>query len=134
MMNQGHLVGELVRRITGKSLKRFIADEIAGPLGADFRLGVEEKDWHRTVDIVLPPGLPMGGFDADSLLVRAIAGALVTAEASMTPGFRETEIGASNGFGNARSLCRIGSVVSLEGSVDRKIYLSPGTIDKMLQE
>ena len=34
--NQGHLVGELIRRITGKTFKKFVAEEIAGPLGADY--------------------------------------------------------------------------------------------------
>jgi CubicO group peptidase (beta-lactamase class C family) len=37
-LNQGHLAGEVIRRTTGKSLKQFIAEEIAGPLGADFQL------------------------------------------------------------------------------------------------
>lgn len=134
MMNQGHLVGEIVRRITGRSLKQFIDENIANPLGADFRLGVEEKDWSRTADIVPPPDFPTDGMDPESLMVRAMAGAPVTAQASMTPGFRGAEIGAANGFGNARSLCRIGSVVTLEGAVDGKKYLSPGTVDKMLQE
>ncbi len=38
-LNYGHLVGELVRRISGKPLKQFVAEEIAGPLGADRRCG-----------------------------------------------------------------------------------------------
>ncbi|MEV6126894.1 serine hydrolase domain-containing protein [Streptomyces violaceusniger] len=40
--NQGHLVGELVRRVTGKPMEAFVADEIAGPLGADFQIGAGE--------------------------------------------------------------------------------------------
>ena len=134
MLNQGHLTGELVRRISGKSLKQFIAEEIAGPLGADFRLGLEEKDWPRTADIVPPPDFPMDGVDPESLMFRVMTGGPITAQASMTPEFRATEIGAANGFGNARSLCRIGSIVSLEGVVDGKKYLAPGTIGKMLEE
>ena len=31
--NQGHLVGEVIRRITNRTFKQFVADEIAGPLG-----------------------------------------------------------------------------------------------------
>lgn len=34
-LNQGHLVGEVMRRITGVPLGKFVAQEIAGPLGAD---------------------------------------------------------------------------------------------------
>lgn len=50
----GHLLGELVRRITGKSLKNYIMKEIAGPLDADFQIGVEMKNWHRAATLVPP--------------------------------------------------------------------------------
>ncbi|SPO04725.1 probable beta-lactamase [Cephalotrichum gorgonifer] len=134
MFNHGHLIGELVRRTTGKSLKQFIAEEIATPLGADFRLGLEEHDWPRAATLVPPPPFPREMLDPESLLLKTMAGAPVKAEDAATPGFRAADIGAGNGFGNARSLCRIGSVVSLEGVVDGKKYLSPRTIDNMLQE
>ncbi|RMJ26907.1 beta-lactamase [Aspergillus sp. HF37] len=134
ILNQGHLVGELVRRTTGKSLRQFIADEIATPLDADFRLGVEEENWPRTAEITSPPAIPLGDVDSESVMARAFVAPLIKAKHSMTPGFRAAEIGAANGFGNARALCRIGSVASLAGTVDGKRYLSPQTVDKMLQE
>ena len=40
----GYLVGELVRRISGKSLGIYFRDEIAGPLGLDFYIGLSGKD------------------------------------------------------------------------------------------
>ncbi|KAJ5933981.1 beta-lactamase [Penicillium verhagenii] len=53
--NQGHLIGEIVYRITGKPLGDFIRDELAGPLQADFQLGLkEEPDWSRVADVVPP--------------------------------------------------------------------------------
>jgi len=134
LLNQGHLVGEIVRRISGTPLKQFIADEIATPLDADFRLGLEEKDWPRAADIIPPPAIPLDALDPESFLARAVAGSPVPAEAAMTPGFRASELGAVNGFGNARSLARIGSILSLGGTVDGRKYLSPGTIDKILEE
>lgn len=134
LMNQGHMIGELVRRITGKSLKQFIADEIAGPLGADFRLGVPEHDWPRTAEVIPPPLLPMDGLDPNSVMAKSFVGPPASAKVYMTPGFRNAEIGAANGFSNARALARIGSLVSLNGTVDGKQYLSPAVIDRMLQE
>jgi CubicO group peptidase (beta-lactamase class C family) len=134
LLSQGHLVGELVRRTTGKSLRQFIADEIAAPLRADFRLGNEEENWPRTAEVTSPPAVPLDGVDAESVMARAFVAPLMKAKHSMTPGFRVAEIGAANGFGNARSLCRIGSMVSLAGTVDGTRYLSPQTVDKMLQE
>ena len=63
-LNYGHLVGELVRRVSGKPLKQFVAEEIAGPLGADFQIGAAESDWARIADVVPPPPLP---FDLEAL-------------------------------------------------------------------
>ncbi len=46
----GHLVGEVVRRLGGRSPGRFLADEIAGPLGLDIRIGVDEGALERVAD------------------------------------------------------------------------------------
>src|SRR5262249_10875547 len=43
-LNFGHLLGEVLRRVTGKTLKQFVAEEIAGPLGADFQIGAAAAD------------------------------------------------------------------------------------------
>src|ERR1700728_3133921 len=58
-LNFGHLIGEVVRRISGKPLKQFVAEEIAGPLGADFQIGAAESDWARIADVTPPPPLPL---------------------------------------------------------------------------
>src|SRR6516225_1897217 len=43
-INFGHLIGEVLRRITGRTLKAFVAEDLAGPLGADFQIGASERD------------------------------------------------------------------------------------------
>src|ERR1700689_3901358 len=58
-LNFGHLVGEVVRRVSGKPLKQFVAEEIAGPLGADFQIGAAQADWGRIADVIPPPPLPI---------------------------------------------------------------------------
>ncbi|CAG8311400.1 unnamed protein product [Penicillium salamii] len=135
MLNHGHLIGELVRRVSGKPLKQFIADELADPLGADFALGVSDEKQARTSDIVPPPPLDLPeGIDMDSIMVKTFLNPVPDAKASMTPEYRAAEIGAANGFTNARGLGRIASIVSLNGTVDNKQYLSPQTIEKIYQE
>ncbi|KAJ5203839.1 beta-lactamase [Penicillium cinerascens] len=134
LISWGHMMGELVRRISGKSLTQFISDEIATPLGADFRLGLPEQDYSRTADIVPPPPVSLDGIDAASLVVRAMVGSAMDPTLPNQTGFRKSEIGAANGFSNARALARIGSVISLDGVVDGKKYLSSGTLDKMMEE
>ena len=53
-VTQGYLIGEVVRRITGVSIGTWFASEVAGPLGADFFIGLPESEDHR-VSLVIPP-------------------------------------------------------------------------------
>jgi CubicO group peptidase (beta-lactamase class C family) len=133
-ISQGHLVGELVRRVTGKPLKEFISEEIAGPLGADFQLGALEKDWSRISKVVPPPSLPFSAPDDGSVTSKTLKSAPLQATDSQTPGFRHAELGASNGFGNARSMNLILSTILVNGEVDGKRFLSPATIDRIFEE
>ena len=135
-LNFGHLVGEVVRRISGKTLKQFVAEEIAGPLGADFQIGAAESDWHRISDVIPPPPLPFdfAALDPDSPAVKTLTGPLVPAEVANTPGWRRADIGAANGHANARSVARIMSMVALGGEVDGVRLLSQDTIDLIFRE
>lgn len=106
-ITQGYLIGEIVRRVTGRSLGQFFADEIAGPMGADFWIGTPEAIFDRIADLI-PPGtdaLP-SGLAEDSVAARTFLSPPVVAEAAMTKGWRQAEIPAANGHGNARSVVR----------------------------
>jgi len=135
-LNFGHLVGEVVRRITGKSLKQFVAEEIAGPLDADFQIGAAEADWGRIADVVAPPPLPIdfSALSPDSPVVRTFTGPLASAETANTAGWRSADIGAANGHGNARSVARILSVIARGGEVDGVRLLRPETIELIFDE
>ena len=135
-LNQGHMVGELVRRISGKPLKRFVAEEIAGPLGADFQIGAAERDWHRIADVVPPPPLPfdMDAIDVQSPAFKTMTGPVPDAAAANTSDWRGADMGACNGHGNARSVARIMSALALGGEVDGIRLLSQKTIDVIFDE
>ncbi len=135
-LNYGHLVGEVVRRISGTTLKQFVAEEIAGPLGADFQIGAEESDWDRIADVVPPPPLPfdLAALDPASPTVRTLTGPAITADVANTPGWRGADLGAVNGHGNARSVARVMSTVARGGEVDGIRLLGQGTIDLIFRE
>jgi CubicO group peptidase (beta-lactamase class C family) len=135
-LNYGHLVGELVRRISGKTLKQFVAEEIAGPLGADFQIGAAESDWDRIAPVVPPPPLPfdLDTLDPDSVTVKTLTGPMVMADVANTPAWRRADIGAANGHGNARSVARVMSVVARGGEVDGVRLLGQETIDLIFRE
>ena len=86
-LNYGHLVGELVRRISGKPLRQFVAEEIAGPLGADFQIGAAEGDWARIADVVPPPPLPfdLQALGPDSPAVKTLTGRPSTPPSPIRP-------------------------------------------------
>ena len=135
-LNQGHLVGEVVRRVTGRSLGRYFAEEIAGPLGADFHIGLAPEHDHRVSNVVPPPPLPfdLNTMDANSVAFKTFTGPAPDARAAWTPAWRRAEIGAANGHGNARAVARIQSIVANGGVYDGVRLLSPQTIAAIFEE
>src|SRR6185436_19785103 len=56
-LTYGHLIGEVIRRITGQRVGEFLAAQVAGPLGADFHIGLSPSEHHRIANVVPPPSL-----------------------------------------------------------------------------
>ncbi len=135
-LNQGHLVGEVIRRITGTQLGAFFAKEIAGPLGADFHIGLDPSHFGRVSNVVPPPAMPvdMSTLPPDSPAMKTFTGPALDATWAWTDAWRKADIGAANGHGNARSVARVQSIVSNGGEIDGIRLLSPKTIDLIFQE
>ena len=126
----------MLRRITGRTLKQFVAEEIAGPLDADFQIGAADSDWGRIADVVPPPPLSfdIAALDPDSPLVKTLTGPPIEWGVANTPGWRRADIGAGNGHGNARSMARIMSVVARGGEAGGVRLLRPDTVDMIFRE
>ncbi|WP_432420595.1 serine hydrolase domain-containing protein [Nocardia carnea] len=135
-LNYGHLIGELVRRITGRSLGEFFAAELAGPLHADFYIGTGPEKAGRIATLVPPAAtrFDMAALDPDSVLVKTLTSPLLDIAATATPAWRAAEIGGVNGHGNARSVARVQSLISCGGELDGRRYLSPDTIELIFRE
>ncbi|MEV0621852.1 serine hydrolase domain-containing protein [Nonomuraea sp. NPDC050404] len=129
----GHLLGELVRRVDGRSLTDFVARELAGPLGADVQIGAREQDWHRIAPVVPPPPLAfdLAGMDPAGVAVRTFTGPAPDAAVVDTPQWRRAEIGAANGHANARGLVDLLRVVTLGGTAGGVRLLSETTIERI---
>lgn len=134
-LNQGHLVGEVIRRVSGKQLGEFFASEVAGPLGLDFHIGLDPKHFDRISNVVPPPPLPfdLEAMDQESPAVKTMTGPAPVAETSWTDEWRQADIGAANGHGNARSVARAQAAVANGGSVDGIQLLSPATISRIFE-
>lgn len=134
-LNHGHLVGELVRRVTGRTLGQVLAEEFAGPLGADYWIGAPAEIDPRVAPLVAPPAstTDFSRLPADSLFLKTMGNPSMPTAISTTRGYLGAEIGAANGQGNARSVARLQSLISHDGLVDGRKFLSPSTIDRIFE-
>jgi len=124
-ISQGYLLGEIVKRVTGRSLGTFFADEVASPLGADFHIGTPESCDPR-VARVIPPSSGIGGTDIapDSIAMRTLANPALGAEFSWRRDWRRAEIPAAGGHGNARSVALCHTPTACGGSARGVTLLS----------
>jgi CubicO group peptidase (beta-lactamase class C family) len=133
--NQGHLLGEVLRRVDGRHLKQYVADELAGPLGADFRIGAREEDWERISPVIPPPPLPidMSTLDPAGPMFRCFTGPVADAARANTPEWRRADMGALNGHSNARGVLDIMRTVTLAGGAGGGPLLSEKTRDRAFE-
>jgi CubicO group peptidase (beta-lactamase class C family) len=132
---QGFLVGEVIRRITNKTFEKFVADEIAGPLGADFQVGARERDVDRVASLVAPPRPESAGDpDPASISMRTFTAPVMSVKATATPEWRAADLGALNGHSNARGVLDVLRVLSLGGEAGGVRLLSPKTIELVFDQ
>ncbi|MCP5178438.1 MAG: beta-lactamase family protein [Pseudomonadales bacterium] len=123
-LTQGFLIGEVVRRVSGRSIGQYFRTEIAEPTGADFFIGTPESEFQRIGDLIPPPAGPASGASQDSIAARTFASPAVDARDSRTAGWRKAEIPAANGHGNARSIVRAQTAMANGGVAFGKRILS----------
>jgi CubicO group peptidase (beta-lactamase class C family) len=136
-LTQGYLIGEVVRRITGQSLGVFFAAEIAGPLDADFYIGVPDAVFPRICDLVPPEGdngSILGAGDEASIAARTFSSPVANALDSRTDAWRRAEIPAANGHGNARAVAKIHALLACDGETQGKRLLSAATTKMIMAE
>lgn len=132
----GVLIAEVLRRVTGKTMKQFVAEEIAAPLNADFQIGLLDKDVSRASNSIAPKDNPptQAMPDPGSIPFKTLANPVFTPNFVNTEAIRKADLSSFNGFGNARAMNRIYSTLALGGGVDGVQLLSQKTIDLIFQE
>lgn len=113
----GFLLGELVRRVTGRTLGQYLREQIAGPLGADIFIGLPEELDARVAKLTRPLGepTPAGELDLtrvtktepDSWTALAFGNPPPEPGAVNTRAYRSAELPASNGHASALGLSRL---------------------------
>ena len=122
-LTQGFLVGEVIRRITGRSVGDFFAAEVAGPLGADFHIGLAAGDDHR-VALTVPPPSQDEDYATDTPGGQARNATAIRVRDGNSVAWRRAQIPAASGYGNARSVALVQSVLACGGVVRGRRLLS----------
>lgn len=136
----GHLVGEVIRRVSGESPGTFFRRHVAEPLHADFHIGLPASEEARVAEMVPPTRGETAAAgaaptpDPESLLGKVMNNPPLRPEAANTREWRAAEIPAANGQGNARSVARVMSALACDGTVDGVRLLGPDTIARAIEE
>jgi CubicO group peptidase (beta-lactamase class C family) len=135
----GWLVGEVVRRVTGKSLGTYWREEVAIPLGLDCHIGLAAEHEGRVAEFIPIPARqtdPEAEYmkHAPEILQKAIENPPKTVADMNTRAWRNAEIPAGNATTNARSLARVYGALACGGEVDGVRVLSAGAIERARTE
>jgi CubicO group peptidase (beta-lactamase class C family) len=132
----GHLVGEVVRHVSGLRPGAFLEREVTGPLGIDFTIGLPEKEADRAAELVHPPVASSSEQAAifaqlAPAAVAALTNPLVGATEANTAGWRAAEIPAANGHGTARAVAALYGIFAGRGAYGSRQVLSPEAAERV---
>lgn len=143
----GWLVGEVVRRIDGRSLGTYCREEIARPLGLDFHIGLPDAEHARAAELSDLASVPMDELapdtisfgriilaDPQGIAARSFLNPPSVARGPNTPEWRRAEIPGANGHGAARDLARIYGALACGGDLDGVHVLDRASIERLRTE
>ncbi len=131
-LTYGWLCDAIVRRTDGRRIAQVVADDVAGPLGLDFRIGTAAADLLRVAHLVRSPDYQLSAFSGneapDPRLDMVYANPPVLAEDWNGPGVLGVEIPGGNGVGSAGALARLYGCLATGGTLGGVRLLQPETI------
>ncbi len=145
---QGFLIGEVVRRVTGRTYGTYLRESLAGPAGIDFFVGLDAALEARCAELAPRPPSP-----EDEPLRRALSVDPATLQGMNlmrfntyrnppelsgtgvvnTHAWRAAEVPSTNGHGNARAVARLYSALAGDGTLDGVRVLAPDTIARAIE-
>lgn len=128
----GNLVGEVIRRITGKTMGTFFREEVAEPLAADFHVGFGPALDQRVGEMI--PAAGGMEMPPDSMLVRVLGNPAFDPGAANSRDWRAAEMPAANGHGNARSCAKVMAALACGGEVGGVRLMGEAAIENAISE
>ncbi len=156
-MTYGWLVGELIRRVDGRTVGQYFQEEIAKPLGIDFHIGLKEPDFKRCADMImigtnpsnLMPPINLIRYIPNFLIPKKLKNfksAIEGGDFQMAfqgrddigidgpnlPDWRMAEIPSANGHGSAKSLAKLYGILSNGCQRDGVSIMQPETLTRSI--
>ena len=135
----GWLVGELVRRVSGMSIGRYVREHVAAPLSAEFWIGLPEELDARTAHLTQGPIHASEGQpnlleiiqkDPEGMLAKTFANPLLFAISPNSREWRAAELAAANGHTTAHALARIYGALAHGGELEGTRLLGRPAIER----
>jgi CubicO group peptidase (beta-lactamase class C family) len=122
---QGHLVGEVVRRVTGKTIGRFLSEDVAQPLGVaeGYYIGTPEESDHRVS--LLIQGAPYDSPNGNRFHDLSLYNPHVKPQDTWTIEWRRAELPAMGGHGSARGIATLQSLLASGGANGVRMMPTP---------
>ena len=129
LVNSGFVLGEVMRRVDGRTPRQFLREELAEPAGIDIQLGMET--WERVAEngFLRPPGPPTGEMDPTARRMM-----LSMSNGAWGSPVKGAEFPSSNAFGNGRSVARLATILADRGMLDGRRYLSEAIVQAAFAE
>ncbi len=131
-VNIGFLLGEIVRRVTGKSIGTFLREEVAAKLGTDYNIGLKPDEIARVSDMHENPKNQFFqvAFDPSTPLGRAFGENAKLGFFQNIREIREIEVPSFGGHGNAAAMARNYAMLANNGELDGVRLLSPEAVER----
>ena len=135
-LTYGWLVGEVIRRVTGMSVGRYVREHVSAPLSAEFWIGLPEELDVRTADLVQGPIstagpnlMELAAQDPNGLIAKVFGNPPIFGISPNSREWRAAELPAANGHTTAPALARIYAALGNGGELDGTRLLGPAAIE-----
>lgn len=130
--NIGFLLGEIVRRVTNRSIGTFLREEVSDKLGADYHIGLTRDEVARVTDMHRNPKNQFFEIAADPCTPLGRASKCAPLHYFQNDReIRELEVPSFGGHGNARAMARIYAMLAGDGELDGVRLLSPQAVVRL---
>ena len=131
VVSQGFLLGEILRRVTGKKVGDFLRSEISEPLGVDFHIGITPEENERCAHFIVPEEVFATRVSPEPTVMSLSFAQFPegTMDAALNaPEWRFADVASGSGHGNGRALARLWSAIANDGTLDGVRLMSPEAV------